>query len=100
MRFTNKFVSQRCDLLCLLSWRWRLAAITALLLSPNFSDAQIGLGGFSAVMTTPTARFLPDGHLAFGFGYIPAPYAIYERPQGLDNLAYFATIGFLPFVEV
>ncbi len=72
---------------------------TLLLLSPNGSKAQIGLGGFNAVMTVPTARLQPDGYVALGVGYIPKPYGGFV---GLDhnNLAYFANVGFLPFLEV
>ncbi|MGH7491096.1 MAG: YjbH domain-containing protein [bacterium] len=50
-------------------------------------------------MTVPTARMQPDGSLAIGFGYIPRPHSIYGNP-GYDNLAAFASVGFLPFLEV
>ncbi len=70
-----------------------------LLLFHHDSAAQIGPGGFGAVMTVPTARVQQDGQLAIGFGYIPKPFALYSGPS-YDNLAYFATLGFLPFLEV
>ena len=74
-------------------------ALTLFVLSSPTVWAQIGLGGFNAVLTVPTARVLPDGALATGFGFIPRPYALYGNP-GHDNLAYFASVGFLPFLEV
>jgi hypothetical protein len=69
------------------------------LLFSRVAHAQIGLGGFDAVMTIPTARLLPDGQAALGFGYIPRPYGLFEAPDH-DNLTYFAAIGFLPFAEI
>jgi Exopolysaccharide biosynthesis protein YbjH len=78
----------------------RLFFIAVLLLFFNRAvNAQIGIGGFDAVMTVPTARLLPDGDAVLGVGYIPSPYALFEVP-GHDNLAYFATLGFLPFLEI
>jgi hypothetical protein len=61
--------------------------------------AQVGLGGFNAVITVPTGRLVQDGYAAIGVGYIPRPYALYEGPDH-NNLAYFASIGFLPFLEL
>ncbi len=81
------------------SGRFVLLAASMVLLSPQHNLAQIGLGGFSAVMTVPTARMQPDRMLAIGFGFIPQPYALYAAPY-YDNLAYFANIGFLPFLEI
>lgn len=78
----------------------RLFFLVTLLLFPGRDgQAQVGIGGFNAVLTAPTARTLPDGYAAIGVGFIPSPYALFEAP-GHDNLAYFATLGFLPFLEV
>lgn len=74
--------------------------ITAILLCfYRLAEAQIGLGGFSGVMTIPTARMLADKHVALGVGYMPKPYALYEGSEH-DNLTYFAAFGFLPFAEI
>lgn len=74
--------------------------ITALLFcSYRLAEAQIGLGGFSGVMTIPTARMLQDKYIVLGFGYMPKPYALYEGAEH-DNLTYFAVFGFLPFAEI
>ena len=86
--------------LTLMSFLQKLSKVVFLLVvSYNTAFAQIGLGGFDAVMTVPTAKLLPEGHLAIGFGYIPKPHAIFVGPDH-DNLAYFVTFGFLPFMEL
>ncbi len=77
---------------------WILTS-TLFLLVCNNSKAQIGLGGFNAVMTVPTAHTLQDGRVAVGFGFIPKPYTVYGGPD-YDNFAYFAAVGFLPGVEI
>lgn len=76
-----------------------LLVIISVLLFQNGSHAQIGLGGVQAIMTVPTARIQKDGYLAVGFGYIPRPYAMLAE-RCCDDLPYFATLGFLPFLEV
>lgn len=76
-----------------------LLTVALLLLNGINLRAQVGIGGFNAILTAPTARILPDGYAAIGVGFIPSPYALFEVP-GHDNLAYFATMGFLPFLEV
>jgi len=76
-----------------------LFTIALLALSIRDGRTQVGLGGFNAVMTVPTARLVQDGYAAIGAGYIPRPYALYEGPDH-NNLAYFAAIGFLPFLEL
>lgn len=76
-----------------------LCAVVLVLSAHRMGYAQIGLGGFNAIMTAPTAHVMPDGYAALGFGFIPSPYTLYEGPEH-DNLAYFASIGFLPFLEI
>lgn len=76
-----------------------LFAVVLVLSASRAVNAQIGLGGFNAIMTAPTAHVMPDGYAALGFGFIPSPYTLYEGPER-DNVAYFASIGFLPFVEI
>lgn len=73
--------------------------LAVLFVCHNLGHAQIGLGGFSAVLTVPTARTLPDGVVAAGLGFIPKPYAVFGGDE-YNNLAYFATIGFLPGLEI
>lgn len=80
-------------------WLVALCCIGSVLAMNAPARAQIGLGGVSAIMTVPTARVLQDGYLAAGFGHYPKPYAVFAGPQH-DNLAYFLTVGFLPFIEV
>ncbi len=70
-----------------------------LLGSHELTLAQVGLGGVDAVMTVPTAEILEDGHVVVGFGYIPKPHGLWLAPDH-DNLPYFATFGFLPFLEI
>jgi hypothetical protein len=72
--------------------------IMLLLFSHNGSRAQIGLGGFNAVMTVPSAQLQRDGDIAFGIGYVPKPYGY--AGEGYNTLAYFANVGFLPFMEI
>lgn len=62
------------------------------------TNAQVGPGGVTSIMFVPTANLLPEGHIAVGFGFIPKPYGRFIAPDH-DNLPYFMTIGFLPFVE-
>ena len=76
-----------------------LLGIVLVLLSTTMGNSQIGLGGVGAIMIAPTARILQDGHVVVGLGYIPKPYGIWLAPDH-DNLPYFATIGFLPFLEI
>jgi hypothetical protein len=69
-----------------------------LLLFCSGSQAQIGLGGFNAVMTVPSAQLQRDGDIALGIGYVPKPYGY--AGEGYNTLAYFANVGFLPFMEI
>lgn len=70
-----------------------------LIVSNESTLAQVGLGGVDAVMTVPTAEILEAGYVVVGFGYIPKPHGIFLGPDH-DNLPYFATFGFLPFLEL
>lgn len=63
------------------------------------TQAQIGLGGYDAIMMVPTAKLQEVNTVAVGVGYIPQPYAVFLGPDH-DNLRYFATFGFLPFLEI
>ena len=91
--------ANRCPPGGMFGGRSNLFILFCLLFTSTLGTAQVGLGGFNAVMTVPTARFLPNGHVAVGIGYIPKPYAIFDTPEH-DNLAYFATVGFLPSLEI
>lgn len=66
--------------------------------APSSSRAQIGLGGFHSVMTVPSAQLQRDGDITFGIGYVPDPYGYVG--EGYNTLAYFANVGFLPFMEI
>lgn len=69
-----------------------------LLAAPSPSRAQIGLGGFHSIMTVPSAQLQRDGDITFGIGYVPKPYGY--AGEDYNTLAYFANVGFLPFLEI
>jgi hypothetical protein len=59
----------------------------------------ISLNGTSGLLMTPTADLVEDRRLAAGVSFVDKKWAVEERGAH-DNLAYFATLGFLPRVEV
>lgn len=55
--------------------------------------------GTSGLISIPTAEILRDGEIAFGINYIDKKYVQYlDGKYSTSN--YFATMGFLPFLEV
>lgn len=64
--------------------------------------AQPGMAAMSIIGTTglvhiPTARIIPDGKAAFGMGYIDKEHSLYSSKY--TQVAYYATVGYLPFLE-
>jgi hypothetical protein len=64
-------------------------------------DAQIesSLYGFSGLIGIPTAEIASDGQIIVGTGYFPHPYGMVEGVYK-DNQIYYATMGYLPFLEL
>lgn len=61
------------------------------------------LPGTSGLVTIPTATIAADGELTVGVNHIAAGHHQYYRDGRFDEhgaVAQFATVGFLPFVEV
>jgi len=61
------------------------------------SKAQ-SLSGTSGLITIPTAEMPPDGTVRVGAGYIPEKYSTYQDSR--PYLPYYASVVFLPFLEV
>ena len=57
------------------------------------------LWGYTGLVNIPTADLLPDGQVVFGIGYVQRPYGL-SRRASYDNATYYASLGFLPFLEV
>jgi hypothetical protein len=77
------------------------AALIASLCSPGGSacGAQLSLNGTSGMLMTPTADIAADRTLAAGVSFVDKKWAVDYR--GLfDNVAYFATLGYLPRLEI
>jgi hypothetical protein len=75
-----------------------LTAVLALIFRPQSSLAQ-SLTGTSGLITIPTAEILKDGEVSFGANFMNKEYFAYgdNKYHGLAN---FATIGYLPFLEI
>lgn len=54
--------------------------------------------GTTGLVSIPTARIIPDGKLALGVSYTDAKYSFYGPKYA--QIAYYATAGYLPFLEV
>lgn len=57
------------------------------------------LTGTSGLLNIPTAEILNDGEIAFGINYLEKKYLEYTSKQ-YDGINYYATFGFLPFLEI
>lgn len=75
-----------------------LTVVLALLCQPQNSSAQ-SLTGTSGLITIPTAEILKDGEVSFGANFMHKEYFTYgfNKYHGLAN---FATVGYLPFLEI
>ena len=65
----------------------------------NSIIAQSSLTGHSGLLMIPTAEIIENGTIAFGIGHLPKKYAIMHPGKVWEN-SYYATIGFLPFLEL
>lgn len=57
------------------------------------------LTGTTGLYTIPTAELLEDREIAFGVSFFDKKYTGYAH-NDYDELAYYTTVGFLPFLEV
>jgi len=65
---------------------------------PQTSSAAMSLTGSTGLVNIPTAYIIPDGKIAFGSGYTDKEYSL--RGPKYAQVAYYATVGYLPFLEV
>ncbi|HEX6373199.1 MAG TPA: YjbH domain-containing protein [Longimicrobium sp.] len=85
--------------------RWRRClvevaiAVSLFAIAPSSSQA---LPGTSGLVSIPTATIAADGDLTAGMNRIAPGYRDYHSGRADENavIAQFATVGFLPFVEV
>ena len=83
-------------------WRALSTAIALALAAhclPGPAAARISLNGTSGLLMTPTADLVHDTNLVAGVSFIDKKWAVEMREEH-DNVAYFATLGFLPRLEV
>ena len=59
--------------------------------------AAMSIAGVTGLVGIPTARIMPDGKVAFGVGYTDREYGWYAPKY--DQVAYYVTVGYLPFLE-
>lgn len=76
-----------------------LAALAVLCAGAGRACAAPTLWGYTGLINIPTADLPPDGHAVLGTGYLKRPYGLCTRP-GHDNATYYASLSFLPFLEV
>ncbi len=76
-----------------------LLTLVLALLSHSQNGSAQSLTGTSGLITIPTAEILKDGEVSFGANFINKEYFAYgfNNYHGLSN---FATIGYLPFLEI
>jgi hypothetical protein len=81
-------------------YKWILYPCTLLALwpIPYYSSAQ-SLTGTSGLVTVPTAEMLGDGEVSFGATFFNKRYFAFSNNQ-YHGLAYYATLGYLPFLEI
>ncbi len=81
--------------------RWMALALTAsgMLFLGGPARAQVGISGVLGHWNTPSAEVLRDGELEFGYNIIPERWAWDHRGQYRNDI-YFASVGFLPRIEV
>jgi hypothetical protein len=69
------------------------------LLVPGAGRAEVGMSGLSGYFNAPSAEVLKDGTVEMGYNMFARDWA-YDHRGRYSNNAYFATLGFLPRVEV
>jgi hypothetical protein len=85
-------------------YKMRLLLVTSALILPRVAaplPAQ-SLTGTTGLVTIPTAAMPADGTLTVGMNLLDDRYHDYaqRKQQGHDAIVQFASVGFLPFVEV
>lgn len=75
-----------------------IVTITIFLLFLNSTFSQ-SLNGTSGLFNIPTAEILNDGEIAIGVNFLEKKYLEYTNKQ-YNGVNYYATIGFLPFLEI
>ena len=66
---------------------------------PETARAQAGLSGLSGFWNAPSAELFRDGKVELGYNIIPKEWA-YDSRGEFRNDVYFATLGFLPRIEI
>lgn len=61
------------------------------------SYAQLAHPGFTGLISTPNAKVMPEGEIAFGFSWVSGPETYLFSPK--TNRIYNATVGILPGLE-
>jgi hypothetical protein len=72
--------------------------LVVFILSVPQGMASMSMVGTTGLVCIPTAQVIPDGKVAFGVAYTDAKYS-YRGPESAQ-IAYYATVGYLPFLEV
>jgi len=72
-----------------------LISFVVVLLSKSYYSQS--LTGVSGLLTVPTADILEDRQISFGGSFLNKEYLDFEKCHGV---AYYAVIGYLPFLEV
>lgn len=58
----------------------------------------MSLIGTTGLVDIPTTHVIPDGKVAFGTGYTDRKYSVHSPEY--TQVAYYITVGYLPFLEV
>lgn len=75
-----------------------LILVIVVVVFPQIGSAAISLTGTTGLVNIPTAYIIPDGKIAFGYGYTDKEYSLYGPKYA--QVAYYATAGYFPFLEV
>lgn len=77
---------------------WLCGPVLVLSVFYCFQSRAQSLTGTSGLITIPTAEMPSDGTVSVGGGYIPEKYSTYQ--DGRAYVPYYASVVFLPFLEV
>jgi len=82
------------------NWFFSICSITIIVAValPQTSSAATSLTGSTGLVNIPTAYIISDGKIAFGVGYTDRNYSLLGPKYA--QAAYYATAGYLPFLEV
>jgi len=73
-------------------------SVLIILLSYQYNYCQ-SLTGLTGLLNVPTAELLKDGEISLGVSYLNKKY-LSASFKNDDGLAYYVTLGFLPFTEL